>query len=319
MSKRFNKKGLSTGAALVVIISIAVVIITLVYAWDTGLISRSYAKQMEKTGDIELESLYVSGSTVVVCVRNTTEIDILVVSEYRNGALVTRGLNQIIPQGDVLCFPLTSMYFLGDEVVLMTEGGTKVRFRVGTEFIESEPEESGALMMENHHLSNGVLTVCIRNTTYSVAFITTEYKNDVLVSGTLNYWVGSHDVACFELTGSYDPGDEVMLVTDEGVRITFVVGTGWVSGEADVEGEPEIVMESMRLSGSELVICLRNTTDRDLFIDAEYQDGVLVVADYALRIPKNGVTCFTLAGYYYKGDEIMIVTEDGIKIIFIVK
>lgn len=302
-----------------VTLSIAAVIITFVYAWDTGLLSKTYARNMEKTGEIELESLYVSGSTVVVCIRNTTEIDIVVVDEYRNGALVASDVNQRIPQGGVLCFPLTAAYFIGDEAIVVTEGGTKVRMRVGTAFIDVEPEESGTVMMENQHLDKGVLTVCIRNTTYSVAFITTEYKNGVLISDTLSYPVAPHGVACFELPGSYTLGDKILLVTDEGVRISFAAGIGWSSGEAGIEGEPDITVESMHVSGGELVLCLRNTTDKTLFIDAEYKNGVLVVADYRLCMPENEVICFSLAGSYSRGDEIMIVTEDGTKIIFFVE
>ncbi|MBU7047536.1 MAG: type IV pilin [Theionarchaea archaeon] len=87
----------------------------------------------------------------------------------------------------------------------------------------AESAEAEQLVLESQRLSGGVLTICIRNATSTDAVITTEYQNGSLVTTALGTTIPGNEVFCFDLTGTYAVGNDVMVVTSEGTQIKFKV------------------------------------------------------------------------------------------------
>ncbi|MBU7046525.1 MAG: hypothetical protein HXS54_08815, partial [Theionarchaea archaeon] len=271
-------------------------------------------------GELILESMRLSGTALEVCIRNPADIDVFILEEYRNGMLVERGLQEILAAKKVTCTQLHGTYSVGDEVILVTEYGTSIKFSVGIESLPGEMGgESGELIIESIHLSGGTLEVCIRNTGNSSVFITTVYRNGILVEDQLYFLITARQVTWITLPGEYAAGDDIMLVTEYGRQIRFTVPSGWIYEEppaSDKEGQ--VFLESMHLEGGVLTVCIRNNTDSDVLFETEYQNGILVQMGSSFVVPAQSTACFTLAGTYAVGDSVMIVTDDGFQIIFTV-
>jgi flagellin-like protein len=88
----------------------------------------------------------------------------------------------------------------------------------------AESGEAEQLVLENQKLSSGTLTVCIRNALNTPATLDAEYDdNGDLVASSLDTDLLADSVTCVTLTGTYTPGDDCMLVTEQGTQIKFKV------------------------------------------------------------------------------------------------
>jgi flagellin-like protein len=125
-----KKKGVSPVIAVVLMIAVAVAIAVIVYAWASGFTSEKTGAESAEAEQLILESQSTSGGVLTVCVRNTTSTGATVTTEYKNGVLEPTGLNQLIPGNQVICFPLNDTYAIGDEVMIVTEEGTQIKFKV---------------------------------------------------------------------------------------------------------------------------------------------------------------------------------------------
>ena len=99
------------------------------------------------------------------------------------------------------------------------------------------------LVLESQYLKEDTLTVCIRNAGDTAVTISEEYRNGSLISSSLDRKIESGSVECFELTGTYEADDEVMLVTQEGTQIKFIVKPGQIDmtppSDEDGDGIPD--------------------------------------------------------------------------------
>jgi flagellin-like protein len=88
----------------------------------------------------------------------------------------------------------------------------------------AESGEAEQLVLENQKLSSTTLQVCIRNALNTPATLDAEYddKGDLIASG-INTDLDADSVTCVTLAGSYTPGDDCMLVTEQGTQIKFKV------------------------------------------------------------------------------------------------
>ena len=125
-----KKKGVSPVIAVVLMIAVAVAIAVIVYAWASGFTSEKTGAESAEAEQLILESQSTSGGVLTVCVRNTTSTGATVTTEYKNGVLEPTGLSQLIPGNQVICFPLNDTYAIGDEVMIVTEEGTQIKFKV---------------------------------------------------------------------------------------------------------------------------------------------------------------------------------------------
>lgn len=94
--------------------------------------------------------------------------------------------------------------------------------------------------------------------------------------------------------------------------------------EVDTESEAEeaemIVLESQRIhSDGSIEVCLLNAGSNPVVIDEEYQNYIQVEGAPRHEIPEHSTICFTLAGTYAPGDDVVLVTEKGTVIRFEIK
>jgi hypothetical protein len=92
---------------------------------------------------------------------------------------------------------------------------------VAEDYEESEQKEM--LVVENQILENGKLDICIRNAISRASTIDAVYKNGMLIASNLNILLSGDSVTCFDLPGSYNVEDDVMLVTLKGTQLKFEV------------------------------------------------------------------------------------------------
>jgi hypothetical protein len=93
-------------------------------------------------------------------------------------------------------------------------------------------EKSGAesttpeyIVIEYQDLSGGALKLAIRNSSHTVVWIDSLYKNGVLQNSGLDWRIDIDEVIETELPSGYSisKGDEVMLVTRRGTQVEFKV------------------------------------------------------------------------------------------------
>ncbi len=75
-----------------------------------------------------LEEYSLNENTLTVCFRTMGRTDVTLNREYCNNTLVTSDLNLFIPGNSTGCFDLKGTYAYGDQVALVTEGGTLIQF-----------------------------------------------------------------------------------------------------------------------------------------------------------------------------------------------
>jgi hypothetical protein len=87
-----------------------------------------------EVGDAEmvvLESTEIlSDGSVEVCILNAKSVSVWIVEEYHNGEQVEGAPRRNIPGNSTTCFTLAGTYTPGDDVVLITERGTIIKFAV---------------------------------------------------------------------------------------------------------------------------------------------------------------------------------------------
>ena len=89
---------------------------------------------------------------------------------------------------------------------------------------ESKVEDVEMLVLESQEiLSDGSVEVCILNAGSAVVWIVEEHHNGVQVEGALRRKLPGNSTTCFTLAGTYTPGDDVVLVTEEGTIIKFTI------------------------------------------------------------------------------------------------
>ncbi len=105
--------------------------------------------------------------------------------------------------------------------------------------------------------------------------------------------------------------------------IVFAWSSGFVSKHSTEESADAemLVLEAQRLSGTNLTVYVRNDISLIAVIDAVYFDYQLVGNDLEWQIPPDSVTALDLSslGAVNPGDHIMMVTERGTQIRFLVK
>ncbi len=89
---------------------------------------------------------------------------------------------------------------------------------------ESEVEDVEMLVLESQEiLSDGSVEVCILNAGSAIVWIVEEHHNGVQVEGALRRKLPGNSTTCFTLAGMYAPGDDAVLVTEEGTIIKFTI------------------------------------------------------------------------------------------------
>ena len=216
-----NRKGISTGIASALIITVAVAVIIIAVVWDARLYLVIGAESGE-SGKIKVESMEFSGNNLCVCMFNSTDSDRFIVAEYHNRTLVSNTLHIPLPAQSGTCFLLSDVYALGDEVILVTDDGTKIRCGIDT-FISELSINQEPLIVESWWLSGCTLTVCVRNNTNTLAIMDAEYQNGVLIVSGLDIEIPRKAVVCITLEGCYNFYDTIMLATRDGTKITFIM------------------------------------------------------------------------------------------------
>lgn len=126
-----KKKGVSPVIAVVLMIAVAVAIAVIVYAWATGFTTQKTGAESAEAEQLVLESQDVSLGILTVYIRNATSTDAVITTEYQRGNLITSTLNATVPGKSVVSITLTGTgYAAGDEVMLVTQQGTQIKFKV---------------------------------------------------------------------------------------------------------------------------------------------------------------------------------------------
>ncbi|MBU7018814.1 MAG: type IV pilin [Theionarchaea archaeon] len=125
-----KKKGVSPVIAVVLMIAVAVAIAVIVYAWASGFTSEKTGAESAEAEQLVLESQSLSGGVLTICIRNATSTDAIITTEYKNGALITSTMTQTCTGNQVVCFTLTDTYTVGDDVMVVTQEGTQIKFKV---------------------------------------------------------------------------------------------------------------------------------------------------------------------------------------------
>jgi flagellin-like protein len=133
-SKKEDKKGISPVTGALIMISITIAVSILVYAWSTGFVSEKTAESV-RAAEAEyliLEWQSLSGGSLDLAVRNSSNMDIVIDSLYIDGELRSTDLDWAISREDVAYITVPSGFGVlpGDEILLVTERGTRLTFIV---------------------------------------------------------------------------------------------------------------------------------------------------------------------------------------------
>ncbi len=112
--------------------------------------------------------------------------------------------------------------------------------------------------------------------------------------------------------------------------IVFAWSSGFVSKRSSSESaeSEQLIVESMRLSGTTLTIYVRNKTQLVAILDSIYVDAEMRGANLSENIPADGVTELNISsilssnggdGNFHAGDQVQLVTRRGTQIRFRVK
>lgn len=125
-----KKKGVSPVIAVVLMIAVAVAIAVIVYAWASGFTSEKTGAESAEAEQLVLENQNLSGTTLVVYLRNATSTGATLDAEYKDGALLNSGIGTTVAADAVTQITLSGTYSVGQEVTLVTEEGTQIKFKV---------------------------------------------------------------------------------------------------------------------------------------------------------------------------------------------
>jgi flagellin-like protein len=127
-----EKRGVSPVIAVVLMIAVAVAIAVIVYAWASGFASEKTGAEGAEAEQMILESQKISGGALYVYLRNATSTVAVVDTVYKNGVLVGSNLGITLNPNEVTEIDVTSetstQFQAGDEVMIVTEEGTQLKF-----------------------------------------------------------------------------------------------------------------------------------------------------------------------------------------------
>jgi flagellin-like protein len=88
----------------------------------------------------------------------------------------------------------------------------------------AESGEAEQIVVENQVLSGGTVNVFLRNALSTGAVIDAEYHEGALVASGLNFALAPDSVTQYTTADTdYQPGEDCMLVTEEGTQIKFKI------------------------------------------------------------------------------------------------
>ena len=134
--KLLGKKGVSPVIAVVLMIAVAVAIAVIVYAWASGFTSEKTGVESGGAEQLILESQRLSGTALIVHIRNELNTAAVLDAVYLNGDLLASNIVYSIysvmpPVTEVDLTAITGGTFsAGDDVMLVTEEGTQIKFKV---------------------------------------------------------------------------------------------------------------------------------------------------------------------------------------------
>ncbi len=131
-----NEKGISPTIATVLIFVTATAILIIVYTWTTGFVS-----EMVDTDSVEVEYMVLESQRIIddgleIIIRNSSDVDIVIKNVIIEGEeefhLAFQSENTTIPKGETITmnFDLDNGISVGSDLTLITERGTKLKFRV---------------------------------------------------------------------------------------------------------------------------------------------------------------------------------------------
>lgn len=128
-----KRKGVSPVIAVVLMIAVAVAIAVIVYAWASGFTSEKTGAESAEAEQLVLEEQRYSAGNLTVYLRNATSTLATLDTVYINGMLFDVANTDIT--GDTVTelalHTLTGQTFsAGDDVTLVTEEGTQIKFKV---------------------------------------------------------------------------------------------------------------------------------------------------------------------------------------------
>ena len=127
-----REKGVSPVIAVVLMIAVAVAIAIIVFAWSSGFVSQRSTEESADAEMLVLEAQNLSGTGLTVYVRNDINLIAVIDAVYFNYQLVGQDLGLQIPPDAVTTVDLSSYGNVnpGDHVMIVTERGTQIKFRV---------------------------------------------------------------------------------------------------------------------------------------------------------------------------------------------
>ena len=125
-----KKKGVSPVIAVVLMIAVAVAIAVIVYAWASGFTSEKTQAESAEAEQLVLEAQDGSNFLGNVYIRNTTSTPTTLSDCYVNGTLQA-GFGGATLTGNAVTTVDLSAFSVGagDEVMLVTEEGTQIKFK----------------------------------------------------------------------------------------------------------------------------------------------------------------------------------------------
>ena len=88
-----------------------------------------YGAEHYEAEQLVLENQELKGTRLKICIRNPGISDAIIIAIYRDGTFVAT-VNKVLPRNSITCFDLPGTYYLGNEVTLVTEEGTQIKFKV---------------------------------------------------------------------------------------------------------------------------------------------------------------------------------------------
>lgn len=106
---------------------------------------------------------------------------------------------------------------------------------------ETEDYEAEYLVLETYHLEGAILTVCFQNKLDTESIMSSEYKNDSLITSQLQEILQGNAQTCFSLHGEYAIGDNVTLLTEKGTILSFTVNPEEVETPSEMDVYTKLV------------------------------------------------------------------------------
>jgi flagellin-like protein len=134
-----EKKAVSPVIAVVLMVAIAVAITVIVYAWTSGFVSEEVVQKCLDAESIVLESIRLSGTNLIVHIRNKDPSNIVMDAVYVNGHMMANNIDITMNSDSVTLFDLSAIinanggdgsFQPGDKVKLVTKAGTQIVFDV---------------------------------------------------------------------------------------------------------------------------------------------------------------------------------------------